>query len=218
MFGPLCGTFAKPIVATSHRMKHVNRAIPGSSPVPFHVAVKAKQFAIGVEGNIVRVALSGRKQFDILAVQIHSSDITTGRLRTCAKTVPIFHSRQRHVIAVISMRRTFRKISRNTGKVSTHRIQHVVRTERESVRTVFARSTMPGAKKFYVVITIVTIGVPASIQCKSLFPFATDVEHFLNKQHSHCFTYWNAQDFLFGNLSVFERDPRNWLTTLAAEQ
>ena len=58
ILGPLRATLAESLIATAHRMKDANRTVPRRSPIPFHIAVKPEQFSVGVERDVVIVALA----------------------------------------------------------------------------------------------------------------------------------------------------------------
>ena len=55
---PLRAAFSEAVIATTNGMENMDRPIPGHSPVPFHITVEAKQFAVGIETNVIRVALT----------------------------------------------------------------------------------------------------------------------------------------------------------------
>ena len=61
VFRPLRAPFAKSLIAAADGMEGADRPVPRRAPVPFHVAVEAEQFAVGVEGDVVRVAQIRRR-------------------------------------------------------------------------------------------------------------------------------------------------------------
>ena len=82
----------------------------------------------------------------------------------------------------------------------------------------FATTALPLAKEFHVVVTVVALRVPASIQSESATSAAADIECIVNKQHPHGFAHGDTQDLLLGNLAILNRDARDGLFPLAAQQ
>ena len=101
---PLGGAFAKAVIARADDVVDANGSIPGRAPVPFHVAVEAKQFAVRTEIDVVGIAETGGEQLNVLAIGIQARDETSGRFFSGAKSVPILHAWQHDVIGVIAMR------------------------------------------------------------------------------------------------------------------
>ena len=101
---PFGRAFAKPVIATADDVVDANRPIPRRAPVPFHVAVEAKQLAVRTEIDVVGIAETGGKQLDVPAVGVHARHETAGRFFAGAKAVSVFHARQHNVIGVIPVR------------------------------------------------------------------------------------------------------------------
>src|SRR5436309_6313374 len=86
---PFGGAFAKTVIAAVDDVIDANGPIPRRAPVPFHVAVEAKPFAVWTEIDVVGVAETGGEQLNVLAVGIQARDETSGRFFAGAKSVPI---------------------------------------------------------------------------------------------------------------------------------
>src|SRR5690242_3645203 len=59
IFRPLRAALAKSVVAAADDVHDPDRPVPRHAPIPFHVAVEAEQFAVGVERDVVGVAEAG---------------------------------------------------------------------------------------------------------------------------------------------------------------
>src|SRR5262249_39933835 len=88
--GPLGGSFAEAAVPRAGGVEDADGAIPGRAPVPVHVAVEAEQLAIGVEADVVGIALPRRVNLGVMPVEIHSGDEAAGRLLAGAESVAVF--------------------------------------------------------------------------------------------------------------------------------
>ena len=221
IFRPFAAAFAESLVAAAHRMERANRAVPRIAPVPFHVAVEAKQFTVGIECNVVGVAFAGGEQFRVLAVEIHARDEAARRLLAGAKTVAVFRALEHQIVCIISVRRRRRQVVGDAGEISADHVKHSVRSEHDAVRAVLARAALPFAQEFNVIEAVIAFGVFAAEQAEDLAAFVAfavriDVQHVVDKQHAHRFADGNVQDFFLDDLAVVQRQARDGLPALGA--
>ena len=215
---PLRAAFAEALVAAAHALKRACGPIPRAAPVPFHVAIVAEQLAVRIERDVVIVALPGRKHLHVFSIEVHARHVAAGRFRACAESVSILDALEREVVRVVAMRRCRREILRHSGKISAHRVEHLVRPEHETVRAVFARAALPLAEKLHVVKTIVLLSVLAAIQRKAATAFTANIKHIAHEQHPHRLAHRNVHHLGIHALAVLQRHPRNRLPALTAEQ
>ena len=119
-------------------MIDADRTIPGHAPVPFHIAVKPKKFALRVEGDVVRVARAAGEEFAVPPVHVHAHDKSPRRMRAGAKTPPILRRRQQLVPGIIAQRRAGQNVRRRLGEIAADNIKFVLRPHHNRVRAVFA--------------------------------------------------------------------------------
>src|SRR5436305_3451961 len=70
IFRPFGGTRAPAVLARGNTMNDSRRPIPRQAPVPFHVAVKAEDFPIRTEIEIISISKSSQKQLPFLSFGI----------------------------------------------------------------------------------------------------------------------------------------------------
>src|SRR3954464_9112618 len=107
---PLGGAFAEAGVTAANGVEDADRAIPGRTPVPFHVGVEAEELAISVEGDVVGIALARGEQLDILAVLVHAGDEAARRNLACAKAVAVFSAGEDAIVLVVLVRRRRKEV------------------------------------------------------------------------------------------------------------
>ena len=159
---PLGTPFPEAVVSTTDRMEHMDRTIPRAPPIPFHVAVEAKQFSIGIKTNVIRVSLTRGIQFGILPIQIDASHKATGGLPPRTKTVAIFGSLQCQVVAIVAVRRGRCQVFGDIHEIPTDDVQHSVWPQDNPMRTMFAGSPLPLTQAFHIVVAVVPLRILAA--------------------------------------------------------
>lgn len=85
-------------------------AVPGQSPVPFHIAVEADDFSVGVESKVIGIALAGGKSHRVLSIKIHPMNGAAGR--QFARHETAFTSRNSAVVGKVAHGRIGRRVNR----------------------------------------------------------------------------------------------------------
>ena len=102
---PLAGAAPPAELAAAGRMDRAGRAIPGHAHVPFHVRVIGEQLAVGVEGDVVAVAIAAADDFPGLAVGVGAGDPAAGGEDAAGVAVGVPLARQELVFAPVSAAR-----------------------------------------------------------------------------------------------------------------
>ena len=76
--GPLAGAAAPAEFAAAGRMVHSRGAIPRRSKIPFHVGVVDEEFAVGVEGHVIGVAVARAPDLPGLPLGVGADDVAAG--------------------------------------------------------------------------------------------------------------------------------------------
>ena len=75
---PLAGAAPPAEVAAARGVVDTGGPVPRRAEVPFHVGVVDEHLAVGVEGEVVRIAVAGGPDFPCLAVTVGADDIAAG--------------------------------------------------------------------------------------------------------------------------------------------
>ena len=81
-------------VAAHRRVYDADGPIPRQTNVPFHVAVEAEEFAIGIEGGVELVAIAGGDESHVLAVVVEPPDRAAGSEDVGGVPVGVVEARQ----------------------------------------------------------------------------------------------------------------------------
>src|SRR5437879_2455610 len=119
-------------------MADADGPVKWQAPVPFHVAVKAEHFAVGVESKIIGVAHAGAEQLAILAVLVEAQNEAAGRLDAVAETVAVIRAREQLVLGVIAMGRIRRNVIGHFREVAADDVEMFVWAEHDGVAAVLA--------------------------------------------------------------------------------
>ena len=87
-------------------MVDAGRSIPGHPEVPLHVGVVGKEFAVGIEAEVVRVAVAGTPEFPLLAVGVRADDVASRGQFAGGMTVAIPHPPNEHVFVPVGRQPT----------------------------------------------------------------------------------------------------------------
>ena len=90
---PLAAAAPPAQVAAAGRMVDPRGAVPGSAEIPLHVGVVQEEFAVGIEGHVVGVAIPGRPDFPRPAVGIGARHVTAGGEQANGMPVGVPHPR-----------------------------------------------------------------------------------------------------------------------------
>ena len=116
------------------------------------------------------------------------------------------------------MRGTPDQILGNLREVSADRIEHLIRTQNQPVRSVFPRSPVPLPKKFHIAVTLISLRIFAPIKGEPFGTISRNVQHLPDKQHPHRFTNWNPQNFRCHTFPLFQCHPSDRLPTLPTKK
>src|SRR3954467_15744547 len=77
---PLGGAFAEAVLAARNQVVNAGGAIPRHAPIPFHVAVESKHFAVTIERKVIRVAHAAGDYLPVLSILIAAQNESPRRL------------------------------------------------------------------------------------------------------------------------------------------
>ena len=77
--GPLAGAAAPAEFAAAGGMVDTRRPVPGGAEIPFHVGVVDKHLAVGIEGEVVGIAIATGPHLPRLSLRIGAHDIAARR-------------------------------------------------------------------------------------------------------------------------------------------
>ena len=124
-------------------MHHLSRAIPRHPQIGFHIAVVGEQFAMFVERKIVGIADAACEQFNIVAIQVHTQNDTTGCFDSVGMTarVLVLWLDQVALVNVIDWTRSS-VVPRVPGVIADRAIDFAIRAESQPMGTMFSQTTL----------------------------------------------------------------------------
>ena len=223
VLGPLGAPLAEAAVAAAHRVEDADRAVPRSAPVPFHVAVEAEELAVGVERDVVGVALARGDELGILAVGIEPDDVAAGRLVIGAEAVSVLRAREDAVVGIVAMGRAREDVLGHAGEVAVHAVELPVRAEHNAVRPVLAGAALPFAEKLDLVVLVGALRVLAAEEAEHapsrvVLPVAIHVERVEGVEHPHRLADGELEVLFLLDSPIPQREARDRLPALAAQQ
>ena len=146
-------------------MVHARRPIPRQADVPFHVGIVGEHFAVGIEGEVVRVAEAGRDNFDEAAVGVGAENRAAGRGHAGRVALRIFVARLNQV-AFVGRRIGTVGIGLDVAasEIAAEHVDQAVGAKLHAVRSVLADQAAKLDDRLAVVGFAVAVGIGHAIE------------------------------------------------------
>ena len=150
-------------------MHHLGRAIPSHPQIGFHIAVIGEQFAMFVERKIISIADSACEQFNIVTIQIHTQDNTTGCFDAVGMTtgVLVFWLDQVALVKLIDWARRG-VVACVPGVIANRAIDFAIRAESQSMGTMFSETTSERQDAFSVLKSAISVLILEKVNPETL--------------------------------------------------
>ena len=175
VLGPLGPTAPPAELGPGGDVAKSRRPIPGGAQVPFHVGVVGKEFAVGTEGDVIRVAKPARHEFHKTAISIGAKNRAAGGGDAHRVATGVFMPRLDQIAFVPVAIGTARPGTHtNAGVVAQNHVQEAIGPQPHGVRAVFTLRSADRHQVGDLFGHAVAVGVAEPVQPDALGPITDD--------------------------------------------